>query len=55
MARDNRPVPEDTPRPVVPDVLLLNPLKPSGNYINHRLLHSVTLHFVFMDLVRFLV
>jgi hypothetical protein len=32
-----------------------NPLKPSGiyEYINHRLLHSITLHFVFMDLVRF--
>jgi hypothetical protein len=31
------------------------PSKPSGNYINHRLLHSITLHFVFMDFVRFLV
>jgi hypothetical protein len=32
----------------------INPLKPSGNYIYHRLLQSVTLHVVFMDLVRFL-
>jgi hypothetical protein len=31
-----------------------NPLKPSGNYLNHQLLHSGTPHFVFMDLVRFL-
>jgi hypothetical protein len=33
---------------------LQNPLKPSGNYVYHRLLQSVTLHFVFMNLVRFL-
>jgi hypothetical protein len=35
--------------------LPINPLKPSGNYIYHRLLQSVTLHFVYMDLVQFLV
>jgi hypothetical protein len=30
----------------------LNPLKPSGNYIYHRLLQSITLYFVY--LIRFL-
>jgi hypothetical protein len=30
-----------------------NPLKPSGNYIYHRFLQSVTLHVAFTDLVRF--
>jgi hypothetical protein len=33
----------------------LKPLKPSGNYIYHRLLQLVTLYFVYMDLVRLLV
>jgi hypothetical protein len=32
---------------------VVNPLKPSGKYIYHRVLRSVTLHVVFMDLVRF--
>jgi hypothetical protein len=27
----------------------INPLKPSGKYICHRLLQSITLHFVYMD------
>jgi hypothetical protein len=33
----------------------LNPLKPNGNYLYHRLLQSITLYFVYMDLVRLLV
>jgi hypothetical protein len=32
---------------------VINPLKTSGNYIYHRLLESVIIRFVFMDLLRF--
>jgi hypothetical protein len=31
----------------------INSLKPIGNYIYHRVLQSVTLHVVFVGLVRF--
>jgi D-alanyl-lipoteichoic acid acyltransferase DltB (MBOAT superfamily) len=32
---------------------LINPLRPSGNYMNHLLWQSVVLHFVFTGFVRF--
>jgi hypothetical protein len=32
---------------------LLNPLRPSGNYMNHMLWQSVMLHFVFIGFVSF--
>jgi hypothetical protein len=35
------------------DYLQFNPLKPTGNYVYHLLYQSVTVHFVFMDLVWF--
>jgi hypothetical protein len=31
------------------NAVIINPLKPRGNYIYHRLLQSLTLHFVCMD------
>jgi hypothetical protein len=34
-------------------VLPINPLKPSGDYMNHLLYQSVILHFIFMGLVWF--
>jgi hypothetical protein len=39
---------------LIPSKSEFSPLKPSGNYTYHRLLQSVTLHFMYMDLVRFL-
>jgi hypothetical protein len=38
---------------LVPRWLFLNPLRPSGNYMNHLLWQSVMLHFVFIGFVWF--